>query len=110
MNTGFSIKKTYLSEDDLLKFNNVFVNDVELIATGLRLSQAEINRCKMENPNSISTVVHNILLMWKRKLASTATLENLEEALLAVEKDTGASVNWDVFSQAKKDILKKRKN
>lgn len=79
---------------------------MELIANYLGLSQVEIDRLKMENPTSMRTVVHNILLTWKRKRGPTATLDNLEKSLQGAERDTGASLDWDVFSRAKKSILK----
>ncbi|XP_056015075.1 uncharacterized protein LOC125676208 [Ostrea edulis] len=99
---------TVLSEKDLSKFNKVIGNDMELIATCLGLSQVEIDRLKRENPTSMSTVVHNILLTWKRKRGPAATLENLEKSLQDAERDTGAGVNWDVFNRAKKAILEKK--
>ncbi|XP_056015156.1 uncharacterized protein LOC125676198 [Ostrea edulis] len=95
---------TILSERDLLNFNKVIGNGMELIATCLGLSQVEIDRLKMDNPMSTSTVVHNILVTWKRKLGDAATLENLEKSLQEAEKHTGASVDWSVFSQAKEAL------
>ncbi|XP_056015088.1 uncharacterized protein LOC125676201 [Ostrea edulis] len=97
-----------LSEKDLSKFNKVIGNDMELIATCLGLSQVEIDRLKRENPTSMSTVVHKILVTWKRKMGPTATLENLEKTLQDAERDTGANVDWDVFNRAKTVILKVR--
>jgi hypothetical protein len=80
---------------------------MELVATSLQLSQAEINRLKIENPTSMSDVIQGIFVTWKHKRGPAATLENLEKALKATEEDTGAILNWIVFSQAKKRILNK---
>jgi hypothetical protein len=82
---------------------------MELIAASLGLSQVEIDRLKRENPMSVSTVIRNILLTWKRKVGPAATLEKFEEALKDAERDTGASVDWVVFNEAKERILKGRK-
>ncbi|XP_056015023.1 uncharacterized protein LOC130052885 [Ostrea edulis] len=98
-----------LSERDLSKFNKVIGNDMELIATCLGLSQVEIDRLKRKNPTSMSTVVHNILLTWKRKRGPAATLENLEKSLQDAERQTGAGVDWDGFSRAKEEISKEGK-
>jgi hypothetical protein len=80
-----------------------------LIAANLGLYQNEIDKLKRENPTSRGTVVHNILLAWKRIVGPDATLEKLEEALKDAERDTGASVDWVVFSEAKERILAGRK-
>lgn len=80
-------------------------NDFELVAKYLQLKQNEIDILKMENP-SVKIVIHKILLTWKRKLGPGATLEMLEKTLQDAERDTGASLDWDVFSRAKKSILK----
>jgi hypothetical protein len=109
---GLSIDETNdtaLSSTDLLKFNKVIGKDMELVAATLELSQVEIDRIKMENPASMSAVVQSIFLTWKQKLGPAATLEKLEEALRDAERDTAAYVDWEVFRQAKKSILKKRK-
>jgi hypothetical protein len=98
-----------LSEHDLLKFNKVMGNEMELIAASLGLYEMEIDRLKRENPTSRSTVVRNILLAWKRIVGPDATLEKLEEALKDAERDTGASVDWIVFNEAKERILTGRK-
>jgi hypothetical protein len=90
-------EETVLSERDLLKFNKVIGKDMELVGAHLGLSQVEIDRVKMENPSSMSAIVHNILLRWKQKLGPAATLEKLEEAL----RDTGAYVDWDEFRRSK---------
>jgi hypothetical protein len=97
--------ETCLSEIDLLKFNKVIRRDMDLIAC-LGLSQVEIDRLKIENPHSLSTVVHKILLTWKRKHGQAATLQNLEEALKDAESDTGAYIDWGAFSQAKERLLR----
>jgi hypothetical protein len=83
--------------------------DLELIATCLQLTQVEIDKLQMENATSLNIVVHKILLTWKRKLGPTATLGMLEKSLKDAERNTGASVDWDVVSRAKDDILKERK-
>jgi hypothetical protein len=101
--------ETYLSEPDLVKFNKIIGRDMELIAVYLELSQVEVERLKMEFPTSMSTVVHHILLTWRRKLGHAATLQNLEEALRNAEKDTGVNIEWDVFSQAKENILREKR-
>jgi hypothetical protein len=97
-----------LSERDLSKFNKVIGKDMELIAACLGLSQVEIDRIMMENQRSMSTAVHKIFLTWKRKLGQAATLENLENSLQDAERDTGVHVDWELFRQAKTDLLKKR--
>ena len=79
---------------------------MELIAACLELSQVEIDRLKMQNPSSISSVAHNILLTWKQKHGSAATLEKLKGALKDAEEDTGAHVDWDAFDKAKEKISK----
>jgi hypothetical protein len=79
---------------------------MELIAVCLGLSQVEIDRLKMQHPTSIRTVAYNILLMWKQKQGSTATLDKFEQALKDAEEDTGAHVDWDTFGKAKEKISK----
>jgi hypothetical protein len=98
-----------LTDQDLLKFNKVIGKDMELVAACLGLSQVEIERLKMENPNSMSNAMQSILLTWKRRLGHAATLGELEKAFLEAHKDTRASMDWQLFEQAKDAILKKKK-
>jgi hypothetical protein len=91
-----------------LKFNKVIGKDMVLIAACLGLSQVEIERLRMENPTSMNTVMHNVLLAWKNKLGHAATLGKLEDEIGKAEIDTGACIDWWEFHQAKDAILKKR--
>jgi ABC-type dipeptide/oligopeptide/nickel transport system permease subunit len=91
-----------------LKFDKVIGKDIGVIAACLGVPQVEIDRLKMENPNSMSTAMQIILLAWKRRLGHAATLEELEEAFMEANRVTGASIDWQLFRQAKDTILKKK--
>jgi hypothetical protein len=80
----------------------------EIIAKYLQLKQSEIDMIKVANPFP-ETMVHKILLKWKSKLGSSATLEVLEKSFHDAERDTGVSVDWDDFERAKQSILAHRK-
>ncbi|XP_056018466.1 uncharacterized protein LOC125668285 [Ostrea edulis] len=109
MHTDLSTDETVLSEPDMLKFTLVMGNDFELIAKYLlQLSQNEIDILKKEN-KSKKTMIHIIFRKWRSKLGNSATLEKLEKSLKDAERDTGVSLDWDIFRRAKEDILKNKK-
>lgn len=93
----------------MLKFTQVMREDFELIAKYLlQLSQNEIDILKKEK-KSKKTMIHTIFRKWRSKLGNSATLEKLEKSLQDAERDTGVSLDWDIFRRAEKAILKNRK-
>lgn len=92
----------------MLKFTLIMGKDFELIAKCLlQISQNEIDILMKDN-ESTKAVIHKIFLKWRSKLRNSATLEMLEKSLQDAERDSGTSLDWDVFSRAKKSVLENR--
>lgn len=96
-------KSHILTEQNLLKFNTVVVRDIEIFGKALQLRQADIDTCRMESPNSVTTQIHKIILKWRNRNGKMATLGTFTKSLMDAEA-AGASVDWDVFDQSVKEV------
>lgn len=80
-----------ITERELSKLSSCLGSEWEMVCLGLGVSQVEIDRCKMSNPNSVVMQIYTALNSWRNRQFMNATIGAL---LKMIAESPSATVDW----------------